>query len=196
MTARTLEGRRLTDVFRSQVVTLRKKRGWGQKELAARLSELGFTGWSQSKVAKLEQGRLRRSVVLEDWLAIAAALGVTPVHLLFPGDEPIRLTPDDSGQELVRTPLELLQWSRGYAPLFREDHVYWTERPEAERIVLTRNVEWGLELMGRLAQATSDADELDAIIETQDDLELRRRMLERRARTEESRKKGGGSDAS
>jgi hypothetical protein len=38
----------------------RAKRDWRQEDLVARLDELGFTGWRQSKIAKLEKGEVKR----------------------------------------------------------------------------------------------------------------------------------------
>lgn len=75
-------------VFSRRVFEARKRHGWHQKDLAARLVEIGYvdeTGRpiiSRPTLAKIETND--RAVTIEDLLAIAAALDVAPVHLLVP----------------------------------------------------------------------------------------------------------------
>jgi transcriptional regulator with XRE-family HTH domain len=104
-----------------QVKTARKGRGWLQSDLASRLNELGFANWRQSKVAKLENGEMKR-IALDDVLALAVALAVQPQYLLSPTDD------DPEAEGDVRLTLKVTlpatqfrQWLRGELPLFGED---------------------------------------------------------------------------
>ncbi len=90
-----------------QVKIARQSKGWKQSDLVARLEELGFTHWRQSKVAKIESGEVKR-LALEDALALAAALGVQLPHLLAPPDSVVEIAP-----KVKRSALEFRQWVRG-----------------------------------------------------------------------------------
>ena len=48
-----------------QLRVLRERRRWRQADLVAELEQLGFPGWRQSKVAKIENGQAKR-IPLED----------------------------------------------------------------------------------------------------------------------------------
>lgn len=54
-------------------------------DLADRLHELGMkhTGWSQTKIHKLEAGKLTR-VLVDDVFELALALDISPLYLLTP----------------------------------------------------------------------------------------------------------------
>jgi transcriptional regulator with XRE-family HTH domain len=98
-----------------QVKIARKSKGWLQSDLANRLRELGFTGWRQSKVAKIENGETKR-VSLEDALALAVALGVQPAHLLAPKDGVVEIVP-----KLAVPAHAFRMWLRGHAAFRQED---------------------------------------------------------------------------
>lgn len=65
-----------------RVREVRKRRGLTAQELADKLTEQGVP-WQRSTVAKLENGN-RQEVTLTEWLALAAVLNVSPLHLLVP----------------------------------------------------------------------------------------------------------------
>ena len=69
----------LTEAFATSVREARLRRGWDQKALAERLSELGRPT-NQATIARLETGK--RGVSLDDVFAFALALGVAPVNLI------------------------------------------------------------------------------------------------------------------
>jgi transcriptional regulator with XRE-family HTH domain len=94
-----------------QVFTARKSKGWTQADLAARLVDLGFAGWRQTKVAKIEKGVVAR-IPLDDVLALAAALDVQIPHLLAPDGPEIAIAP-----KLKRSPEDFRAWLRGQQPL-------------------------------------------------------------------------------
>jgi transcriptional regulator with XRE-family HTH domain len=105
-----------------QVRKFRDRKGWSQEELVDRLDELGAkaTGkWSQTKVHKLETGKLAR-VLVDDVFELALALDVSPLYLLTPLDG----FDDDGnafkvwlGGKVDRWPREVRQWVRGVRPL-------------------------------------------------------------------------------
>jgi transcriptional regulator with XRE-family HTH domain len=104
-----------------QVRAFRDRKGWSQKDLADRLHELGMeqTGWSQTKIHKLEAGKLTR-VLVDDVFELAAALDVSPLYLFTPLEG---FDSDENalkvwiGGKLARWPREVRQWVRGVRPL-------------------------------------------------------------------------------
>lgn len=74
-------------VFSRRLREARDARGWTQQQLAERMGEIGFP-INRVTIAKLESGKGRaRRVTLEEVLALSAALGVAPVHLITPLDD-------------------------------------------------------------------------------------------------------------
>jgi transcriptional regulator with XRE-family HTH domain len=104
-----------------QVRKFRKARGWSQQALADRLHELGAgsTGWSQTKINKLERARLTR-VLVDDVFELALALDVSPMYLLTP-TEPFdgqgNAFKVSLGGRVTRWPREVRQWIRGARPI-------------------------------------------------------------------------------
>lgn len=106
----------------------RNRKGLTAQELADRLQSSGLA-WDRGTVTKLETGR-RQNVSVAEWLALARALDVAPIHLL---------TPLDDDRQYQVTPQEHVpagrarQWIRGIKPLAGTDlQVFWTEAPLAE----------------------------------------------------------------
>jgi DNA-binding Xre family transcriptional regulator len=136
MPAKTRTVRRPSDYIGEQVRIAREShftaegKQWRQSDLVARLAELGFKGWRQSKVAKLENGEVKR-IALEDVLALVAALGVRPEDLMVPRVGDIELSP-----KLKLDPLKFKRWLHGSEPLSPDDwRTYDSIRalmPEAE----------------------------------------------------------------
>lgn len=110
----------------------RDRRGWKQRELEDEVAAHGGT-LSRGALAKIESGK--RSVSIDEWLLLAAALNVPPVLLLVPlgssdlveitsrsvihphfaldwlvGDEPLVST--------HRFPIGITEWEAGAAPLY------------------------------------------------------------------------------
>jgi DNA-binding Xre family transcriptional regulator len=107
-------------------------RPWKQTDLADRLEELGFPGWRQSKIAKIENGEVKR-FALEDVLALAVALDVRPEDLIVPRVGDIELTP-----KLKVDPVAFKRWLRGGEPLVPGD---WRARLRASRALMPE-AEW------------------------------------------------------
>jgi transcriptional regulator with XRE-family HTH domain len=92
---------------------IRTARRMGQTELAERVNQLGRP-MSASVVSKTE--KLDRRLDVDDLVAFAVALGMTPNRLLLPGDvrddEPVELLPG------VRvSAMDAWKWATGDAPL-------------------------------------------------------------------------------
>jgi len=104
-----------------QVRKFRSKRGWTQQALADRILELGAdsTGWSQTKINKLERGRLTR-VLVDDVFELALALDVSPLYLLTPlegFDEDGNAFKVWLGGKVDHWPRNVRQWVRGVRPI-------------------------------------------------------------------------------
>jgi transcriptional regulator with XRE-family HTH domain len=70
--------------FAGQLKRIRTRHEWTQRQLADRLAELGYP-IDRPTLSKLERGGERaRNVKLEEVLAIAYALDVSPYHLIAP----------------------------------------------------------------------------------------------------------------
>ncbi|MDP9308346.1 MAG: helix-turn-helix domain-containing protein [Actinomycetota bacterium] len=104
-----------------QVRKLREQKGWSQQKVVDRLHELGIerTGWNQTKIHKLEAGKLAR-VLVDDVFELALAFDVSPLYVLTP------LDPFDDeenallvalGGKIARWPSEVRQWIRGVRPI-------------------------------------------------------------------------------
>jgi hypothetical protein len=96
------------------------------------------TGWSQSKIAKLETGSMVQ-VLVDDVFELAAALDVSPLYLLTPMPDS-----DDAdvfkvwiGGRLSRWPRDVRQWVRGIRPiLHRGDYRSDDEATAGQRFYL------------------------------------------------------------
>ncbi|MGW2587987.1 helix-turn-helix domain-containing protein [Streptomyces virginiae] len=106
---------------------LRRLKDWTAAELGERMASLGVP-WDRSIVANLENGR-RKSVSVSEWLALAVALDVAPVHLLVPPEGGrYRPTP-----ELEYEASTVRAWIRGEEPLPGVDpRTFRMEAPEGE----------------------------------------------------------------
>lgn len=120
-----------------EVRTLRK---WSAQDLAWRCYQLGMPGLDRSAIANIENGR-RQRVGVDEFLVLALALGVAPVHLLVPITEEVyAIAPNRAiGTSHVR------KWLRGDFQMtaallatdpvtrFADEETYRTQRPEDER---------------------------------------------------------------
>jgi transcriptional regulator with XRE-family HTH domain len=103
----------------------RNRKGLTAQQLAERLQSSGLS-WDRGTVAKVETGR-RQNISVVEWLALARALDVAPIHLLVPLDDerPYLVTPEErvsAGRAR--------QWIRGTKPLAGTDlQIFWTEVP-------------------------------------------------------------------
>lgn len=118
-------------VIAERVKALRRKRGWSAANLAEELVRVGIQ-WDRSIVANFENGR-RATISVEEMLALACVLSVSPVHLMLP---PLDAAESDSAQYRVAPAVTssvsyARAWVRGLAPLGDPRH-YFAEVPEGE----------------------------------------------------------------
>ena len=113
-------------VFRDRMREVRRLKGWTQQRLADELELLGVK-LDASAITRIEKGT--RGVTLDDALAIAAALGVSPLHML--------VSLDDNGTQLAPTltvpTADARAWLRGQLPLDQADEqLFYAQTPESE----------------------------------------------------------------
>jgi transcriptional regulator with XRE-family HTH domain len=120
------------EVFARRLAEVRKRRGLSAKALADKVSELGHPV-HRSKIAKIEsQDEKARAISLEDVLALAYALDVSPLYLITPIERfgPRMLIVGDG---LPVDADDARVWLRGKAPLHGQDpKVFALERPSDE----------------------------------------------------------------
>ncbi|MEU2251166.1 helix-turn-helix transcriptional regulator [Streptomyces sp. NPDC019224] len=119
-----------TATVAERVREAREQRRLTAQQLADRLAAQGIA-WQRSTVAKLENGN-RENVSLTEWLALAAALNVAPVHLLVPidvaDDAAYQVTPETTVPVVVAR-----EWIRGSRQLPGERRREFTaQAPEGE----------------------------------------------------------------
>lgn len=108
-----LKGIRPHDLVRRSIARRRGQLGWTQRALADTLEAMGHP-FPQTRVARLEVGR--RSISVDDLVALASALNTSPLSLLAgafdPGDELVAPT---TRQVVSRE--RYRRWLRGSGPL-------------------------------------------------------------------------------
>lgn len=117
------------EVIAERVRQARIRHGWSARHLAQRLADLGMPSLDRSTLAKIEAGQ-RQRIGVDELLALATALSVSPISLLTPVDDnaPYQVTPERAlWASWVRA------WIRGYRPLpFADRRMYFSEVPASE----------------------------------------------------------------
>ncbi|WP_432128416.1 helix-turn-helix domain-containing protein [Streptomyces sp. bgisy082] len=128
-----------------RVREVRKRRDLTAEQLAQRLQAAGLP-WERGTVVKLESG-YRQNVGVAELFALAAALDMSPLHLLIPLDNrPYQVTSNRTeAADTVRA------WVRGEQPLEGMDaHAYRTE-------VSVQDMRWRVHgRRGHLAERTEE----------------------------------------
>lgn len=90
------------DVVRARIKDVRTRQGLSGATIARRMSELGFS-WSRDVVGHIETGR-RTSVTVDELMALAVVLDVSPLVLLLPETPECPLAPRlrADGQQVYR----------------------------------------------------------------------------------------------
>jgi transcriptional regulator with XRE-family HTH domain len=176
--------RRPSEVFAEQMRIQRDRRGWTQRQLAARLSKLGLVV-HQTKIGKWESGE--RRITLDEALAISVALDVSPAHMIAGSYSDEALRGPTIALSAATAPVSARQmrmWVRGQQSLWGQDEKrYYTEvapdewlaMQRAGVIVLVRGVQ-------ELVDAWADDDResaLEVIEALSDELGRQRRALAR-----------------
>lgn len=172
-----------SEAFRLQMPVMRdrKQPRWSQEALAAAVSELGEP-MHQATVAKIESGT--RGISLDDAMGIAAALGVSPVHMVaasFLQDvDRVAVAP-----KLPATTSLVRGWMRGQSPLREQDaRFFFTEVSEEEWLA---QQQVGLQAILSMVQDLIEAvvaDDRDRVADLLDgiyqEVQRQRAALERR----------------
>ena len=137
-----------SEVFRVRVREARRLKGWTQQQLAGALGALGVK-LDATAITRLESGT--RRVSLDDVIAIAAALGVSPLHLFVPLDNDLSLNVTPG---LALPVLDVRMWVRGQRPLRETDdeRLFYAQTPEGD---------WASIVAGASARF-SDGEEFEA----------------------------------
>jgi transcriptional regulator with XRE-family HTH domain len=126
---------RLTAVVADEVRRHRERRGWSVRQLSEELDKLGFA-MAPPVISNLELKR-RPTVSVGEWLALAAALRVPPLLLLFPVGRTDQVEPLPDVQV---PPFAAVQWMEdghmvGVEPPFTEDEELITSFREHQSLV-------------------------------------------------------------
>lgn len=123
-------------VLARRVRQVRTRREMTAEQLAARMRAVGVK-WTRATVSKLETG-LRQDLSITEWLALARALDVAPVHLLTQPESAGTTQAEATAPYLV-TPVEVApmnqvrEWVRGLASLGATNpRVFFAETPAHE----------------------------------------------------------------
>lgn len=166
----------MATAIRGRVRELRGRSGLKAAELAERLVDLGVP-WNRSIVANFEAGR-RPNVSVVEWLALAQALNVAPVHLLVPPDSPnggtYNVTP-----KLSASVEDVRAWVRGFYPLATDNaSQFHREAPRAE---------WGAV---RMKPSDDLQERLEAVRANREQLEAYERQLLAQVQAQEAGQDG------
>lgn len=141
-----------SEILTRKLEGIRSRKGWTQQHLADRLTELGEP-MDRTTITKIENGS--RRLPLDTALLLAAALGVSPVHLFVtppPEDADVQVR---LARQLVVTPRAARMWVRGQQPLPGTDpRTFYTEVSEEEYVAL---MEYGIRLLLGLVQDLVEA---------------------------------------
>jgi transcriptional regulator with XRE-family HTH domain len=127
-----------SDVVAGRVRDIRHKRGLTVAQLAARLADRGMPGLTEQALYNLEAGRpdrrglRRRAVSVDELLALAYALEVSPLDLLVPIDDEQTISVPGTGHgEWPRE--QVRDWVRAWAPLPGiDERLFYAELPPEE----------------------------------------------------------------
>jgi len=117
-----------SEVFRARLREVRRLKGWTQQQLADALAAAGVK-LDASGITRMERGT--RGVTLDDVIAIAAALGVSPLHMFVPldNDEALNVAPG-----LTADTVNVRAWIRGQRPLrdTDDDRLFYAQTPDLD----------------------------------------------------------------
>jgi transcriptional regulator with XRE-family HTH domain len=122
------------EVFARRIREVRSRRGLSQQTVVERLRALGIEKMDQTIVSRIESGA--RRVTLDEALALALALDVSPVSLYLPHgeEERVRLTPGR-----VEDAETAWAWATAREPLpDMHAETFYAERSEAARMTDAR----------------------------------------------------------
>ena len=189
--------KRPSEVFAEQMRIQRARKGWTQRQLAARLAKLGFLV-HQTTVGKWESGE--RRISLDEALAISVALDVGPAHMVAGSYVDAAFSRPSIALSQKTPPVSARQmrmWVRGQQALWGQDERrYYTEVAPDEWLAIQRAGVMGLHRgLQELIDAWADDDHesaLESIEVMSEELERQRRSLEREVSKEIRRRRVDG----
>ena len=115
-----------SEMFRKRLREVRRLRRWTQQDLAEELAAAGVE-IGEFAVVRMERGP--RGVSLDEAIAIAAVLGVSPLHMVVPpDDDTVQLTPRQAVSAA-----DARAWLRGISPLREADEpLFYAMTPDTE----------------------------------------------------------------
>jgi len=184
--------KRPSEVFAEQMRIQRARKGWTQRQLAARLAKLGFLV-HQTTVGKWESGE--RRISLDEALAISVALDVGPAHMVAGSYVDAAFSRPSIALSQKTPPVSARQmrmWVRGQQALWGQDERrYYTEVAPDEWVAIQRAGVMGLHRgLQELIDAWAEDDResaLESIEVMSEELERQRRSLEREVNKESRR---------
>jgi transcriptional regulator with XRE-family HTH domain len=183
---------RPSEVFVEQMRIQRARKGWTQKQLAARLAKLGFVV-HQTTIGKWEAGE--RRISLDEALAISVALDVDPAHMVAGSYSNLAFSSPSIALSSKTPPVSARQmrmWVRGLRPVWGQDERrYYTEvGPDEWRAMQRPGVLGLLRAVQELVDAFAD-DDREAAVEIveimREELDRQHRALERELSKENRR---------
>lgn len=142
---------KVSESFGRQTGQTRRRLGWTSTDLATALAAHGFDA-DRTIVSKIENGR--RRVSLDEAMAIALVLNVSPLHLLVPRDDrEVEIGGATFRASAVRA------WVRGEAPLEGQDpKIYFTESDDES---ITRRAALDAAIGSRLEEIVERLKEME-----------------------------------
>jgi transcriptional regulator with XRE-family HTH domain len=137
----------VSDNVAARIRTVRKRLGWSLAELAAACAEADPSRkWTENTIENIEGGRRRggshrRAVTVDELFVLAAALNVSPVHLLVPIDDFRESYKVTSG--ISESAGYVREWIRGRLPLPGADpREFFSQVPRTEHDWKNEAVSW------------------------------------------------------
>ena len=125
-------------IVRRQARRIRSAQGLTVDQLAARCEELGLTDFNSTLITAIEIGR-KKSVTVNEWIQLAAALNVAPIHLLVPMDSDQETW---VGEKRSYPAADVRRWVQGSMPLdFTNSRTYFTQAPEEQWAEFTQQAQ-------------------------------------------------------
>jgi transcriptional regulator with XRE-family HTH domain len=134
----------VSDGIAARIRETRRRRRWQVIDLAVRCANAGYPELTENVIENIEGGRRRggkrtRDITVDELLALAYALDVTPLYLICGLDDTAEI-PVTS--QLSATALEARNWIQGFGALpGMDDEEYVMSLPVAMRGGYARNVD-------------------------------------------------------
>jgi transcriptional regulator with XRE-family HTH domain len=178
---RPKRAKRPSKLFAEQLAAVRGRKGWTQHQLAERLRTLGVP-LDRGALSKIEAEI--RGVSLDEAIALAAALEVSPLSLFAPRrrDEKVAVTPKVYNAQIGAV---VRDWVRGSTPLdYSDERFFYDQVADDEwKAYEHSEIRQLVKLVAGLVREAGDQD-VDAMRSTLDGISIESEHLRRRLGTE------------